>query len=184
MFKQGLKMAGLGLGIEVHIKEIPVSYAKSQQTFSLCDGQVVIHLGIAPGAKGITLEQTGKNHCFKDRDVSGLCPDRHCCIEGGPERLDSIIDMRSLSKDAGRIIVLKSCTINSTNKFTTCRYLCDFVYYYSLYRGQGKAALIHVPASGSLASPERLVPQLQTVIQAVLCQLDRPAHNLRTGRKQ
>uniref|UniRef100_A0A672SQ79 Pyroglutamyl-peptidase I like n=1 Tax=Sinocyclocheilus grahami TaxID=75366 RepID=A0A672SQ79_SINGR len=176
LFKQGLKMAGLGLGIEVHIKEIPVSYAKSQQTFSLCDGQVVIHLGIAPGAKGITLEQTGKNHCFKDRDVSGLCPDRHCCIEGGPERLDSIIDMRSLSKH------LKMCYFYF--KFTTCRYLCDFVYYYSLYRGQGKAALIHVPASGSLASPERLVPQLQTVIQAVLCQLDRPAHNLRTGRKQ
>lgn len=68
------------------------------ETFSPCDGQVVIHLGIAPGAKGITLEQTGKNHYYKDRDVSGLCPVHHCCIEGGPERLDSIIDMRSLSK--------------------------------------------------------------------------------------
>lgn len=64
----------------------------------------------------------------------------------------------------------------TNNKFTTCRYLCDFVYYYSLYRGQGKAVLIHVPASGSLASPERLVPQLQTIIQAVLRQLDSPAH--------
>lgn len=69
------------------------------ETFSPCDGQVVIHLGIAPGAKGITLEQTGKNHCYKDRDVSGLCPVHHCCIEEGPERLDSVIDMRSLSKN-------------------------------------------------------------------------------------
>uniref|UniRef100_A0A671NY03 Pyroglutamyl-peptidase I like n=1 Tax=Sinocyclocheilus anshuiensis TaxID=1608454 RepID=A0A671NY03_9TELE len=153
LFKQGLKMAGLGLGLEVHIKEIPVKLYDDSK------GNVVIHLGIAPGAKCITLEQTGKNHCYKNRDVSGLCPDHHCCIEEGPERLDSIIDMRSLS-----------------NKLTTCRYLCDFVYYYSLYHGQGKAALIHVPASGSLASPEKLVPQLQTIIQALLRQLDCPEH--------
>ncbi len=59
---------------------------KSDRDIFFCDGQVVIHLGIAPGAKGITLEQTGKNHCYKDRDVSGLCPDHHFCIEGGPER--------------------------------------------------------------------------------------------------
>ncbi|KAK2894720.1 hypothetical protein QQF64_012364 [Cirrhinus molitorella] len=132
--------------------------------------KVVIHLGIAPGAKGITLEQTGKNHGYKDRDVSGLCPDHHCCIEGGPERLDSIINMRSLSK------LLKSMGLDVIYSRDAGRYLCDFVYYYSLYRGKGKAALIHVPASGSLASLERLVPQLQTIIQDLLCQLDRPAH--------
>ncbi|XP_058607131.1 pyroglutamyl-peptidase 1 isoform X1 [Onychostoma macrolepis] len=171
---KGLKMAGLGLGIEVHIKEIPVSYAKSQQVLDVIwqtmTPKVVIHLGIAPGAKGITLEQTGKNHCYKDRDVSGLCPDHHFCIEGGPERLDSIIDMRSLSKH------LKSMGLDVIYSRDAGRYLCDFVYYYSLNRGQGKAVLIHVPASGSLASPERLVPQIQTIIQALLGQLDCPAH--------
>uniref|UniRef100_A0A672MM68 Pyroglutamyl-peptidase I like n=1 Tax=Sinocyclocheilus grahami TaxID=75366 RepID=A0A672MM68_SINGR len=107
-------------------------------------------------SKCITLEQTGKNHCYKDRDVSGLCPDHHCCIEEGPERLDSIIDMRLdviYSRDAGR-------------------YQCDFVYYYLPYHGRGKAVLIHVPASGSLASPEKLVPQLQTIIQALLLTLN------------
>ncbi|KAG1944887.1 hypothetical protein F2P79_014389 [Pimephales promelas] len=112
--------------------------------------KVVIHLGIAPGSKGITLEQTGKNYCYKDRDVSGLYPVHHCCIEGGPERLDY-------------------------HRHEISQYLCDFVYYYSLYHGQGKAVLIHVPASGSLASPERLVPQLQTIIHALLRQLDSSA---------
>ncbi|XP_043119883.1 pyroglutamyl-peptidase 1 isoform X2 [Puntigrus tetrazona] len=167
-------MAGLGSGIEVRIKEIPVSYAKSQQVlddiWQTMTPKVVIHLGIAPGAKGITLEQTGKNHCYKDRDVSGLCPNHQCVIEGGPERLDSIIDMRSLSKH------LKSMGLDVIYSRDAGRYLCDFAYYYSLYCGQGRAVLIHVPASGSLASPERLVPQLQTIIQALLRQLDRPAH--------
>ncbi|XP_073706274.1 pyroglutamyl-peptidase 1 [Garra rufa] len=171
---KSLKMARLGMDIEVYIKEIPVSYAKSQQVlddiWQTMTPKVVIHLGIAPGTKGITLEQTGKNHCYKDRDVSGLCPDHHCCIEGGPERLDSIIDMRSLSKH------LKSKGLDVIYSRDAGRYLCDFVYYYSLYHGQGKAALIHVPASGCLASSERLVPQLQTIIQALLCQLTHPAH--------
>ncbi|XP_048023747.1 pyroglutamyl-peptidase 1-like protein isoform X4 [Megalobrama amblycephala] len=167
-------MEGLALGIDVHIMEIPVSYAKSQQVLDhilqTVTPKVVIHLGIAPGAKGITLEQTGKNHCYKDRDVSGLCPVHHCCIEGGPERLDSVIDMRSLSKH------LKNMGLDVIYSRDAGRYLCDFVYYYSLYHGQGRAALIHVPASGSLASPERVVPQLQTIIHALLRQLDSSEH--------
>ncbi|XP_048023745.1 pyroglutamyl-peptidase 1 isoform X2 [Megalobrama amblycephala] len=171
---KGLKMEGLALGIDVHIMEIPVSYAKSQQVLDhilqTVTPKVVIHLGIAPGAKGITLEQTGKNHCYKDRDVSGLCPVHHCCIEGGPERLDSVIDMRSLSKH------LKNMGLDVIYSRDAGRYLCDFVYYYSLYHGQGRAALIHVPASGSLASPERVVPQLQTIIHALLRQLDSSEH--------
>lgn len=61
-------------------------------------------------------------------------------------------------------------------KLTTCRYLCDFVYYYSLHHGQGRDVLIHVPASGSLASPERLVPQLQTIIHTLLRQLGSSEH--------
>ncbi|XP_056333792.1 pyroglutamyl-peptidase 1-like [Danio aesculapii] len=171
---KGLKIAGLGLNIEVHIKEIPVSYAKCQQVldniWQTMTPKMVIHLGIALGAKGITLEQTGKDYCYKDRDVSGLCPAGHCCVEGGPEQLNSSIDMRSLSKH------LKSMGLDVIYSRDAGRYLCDFVYYYSLYHGKGKAALIHVPASGSLASPERLVPQLQTIIQNLLQQLDSPAH--------
>ncbi|KAL6479114.1 hypothetical protein MHYP_G00125470 [Metynnis hypsauchen] len=99
---KGLQRAGLGEGIETHIVEIPV----------------VVHLGIAPGAKCIILEQTAKNHGYKDRDVCGFCPANNCCIEEGLERLDSIICMKSLAKhfkglgldviysrDAGRRIV-------------------------------------------------------------------------------
>lgn len=174
---------------------------------SLSGEQVAIHVGIASGTNSIILEQTGKNTGYKDRDVRGICPADNCCIQGGAERLDSIIDMRSISKrlkelgldviysrDAGRFVlycgVLTNCTIvmyschfllKEHNTMTTevqmcvssvCRYLCDFVHYLSLHYGQRRAALIHVPACGSLASPGKLVPQLQTIIQVMLCQLD------------
>lgn len=65
------------------------------------------------------MEQTGKNSGYKDRDVCGLCPADNCCIRGGVDRLDSIIDMRSIAKslkgfgldviysrDAGRSVLL------------------------------------------------------------------------------
>uniref|UniRef100_A0A8C7SJB6 Pyroglutamyl-peptidase I like n=1 Tax=Oncorhynchus mykiss TaxID=8022 RepID=A0A8C7SJB6_ONCMY len=166
---QGLEKVGLGENINIYIKEVPVSYIKSPQvdllTF-LCDSQFAIHLGIAPGSRGISLEQTGKNHGYRDRDVCAFCPVNHCCIEGGSDRLDSIIDMRSLSKD------LKQMGLEVIYSRDAGRYLCDFVYYCSLHHDHGRAAFIHVPASGSMATPERLVPLLQTVIRAMLNQLE------------
>lgn len=55
------------------------------------------------------------------------------------------------------------------------RYLCDFAYYCSLYHGDRKAALIHIPSSGRLASADTLVPLLQTLILAMLDQLRDPS---------
>lgn len=74
---------------------------------------------MASGTKCIILEQTGKNSGYKDRDVCGICPADNCCIKGGTESLDSIIDMRPIfmslkglglnviySRDAGRFVLL------------------------------------------------------------------------------
>lgn len=52
------------------------------------------------------------------------------------------------------------------------RYLCDFAYYCSLYHGERRAALVHLPSSGSLASVDGLVPVLQTVLRTMLAQLE------------
>ncbi|KAM9481346.1 pyroglutamyl-peptidase 1 [Clarias gariepinus] len=167
---KGLKRMGLGDNFEIHIVEIPVCYSKAQQTIAEIwqnlKPKVAIHVGIASGAKCIILEQTGKNSGYKDRDACGVCPVDNCCIREGEERLDSIIDMRLIAK------CLKGLGLDVIYSRDAGRYLCDFVHYLSLHYGQRRAALIHVPACGSLASPEQLVPQLQTIIQVMLCQLD------------
>ncbi|XP_066540327.1 pyroglutamyl-peptidase 1 isoform X2 [Hoplias malabaricus] len=147
---KGLKRAGLGEGTDIDIAEIPVA----------------VHLGIAPGARCIILEQTAKNHGYKDRDVCGSCPANNCCIEGGAEWLDSIIDMRSLAKH------LKGLSLDVIYSRDAGRYLCEFVYYCSLQYGQRRAVFVHVPASGSLARSDTLVPQLQIIVQTLLHQLD------------
>ncbi|XP_027017180.1 pyroglutamyl-peptidase 1 isoform X1 [Tachysurus fulvidraco] len=167
---KGLKRMGLGANIEIHIVEIPVCYSKAQQAIAEIwhnlKPKVAIHVGIASGTKCIILEQTGKNSGYKDRDVCGICPADNCCIQGGAERLDSIIDMRSIAK------CLKGLGLDVIYSRDAGRYLCDFVLYHSLHYGQRRAALIHVPACTCLVSPERLLYQLQTIIQVMLCQFD------------
>lgn len=100
--------------------------------------QVAIHVGIASGTKCIFLEQTGNNSGYKDRDVRGICPADDCCIKGGAEKLDSVIDMRSISKslkglgldviysrDAGRFVPLlwSAYKLHYCNVFLT--FSCD-----------------------------------------------------------
>lgn len=44
------------------------------------------------------LEQTGKNSGYRERDVCGVCPTGHHCIEAGPEKLESVVNMKAVSK--------------------------------------------------------------------------------------
>ncbi|XP_026220901.1 pyroglutamyl-peptidase 1 [Anabas testudineus] len=165
---QGLKLVGLGEQI-VYIKEVPVSYVKTQQIIAdiwkTLNPKFAVHLGVARGSTVVILEQTGKNSRYMDKDVCGFCPENHCCVQGGPEKLDSVINMRAVSKQ------FKQPGMDVLYSRDAGRYLCEFAYYCSLYHGQRKAALIHVPSSGSLASADRLVPLLQTLIKAMLNQL-------------
>lgn len=164
--------------------------------------QFVLHLGVATGSTGIILEQTGKNLGYRDKDVRGFCPESHCCVEGGPEKLDSLINMRTVckelnragvdvrySRDAGRyrghLCCIQRHWRKCKNRACVCvcvlllRYLCDFAYYCSLYHGERKAALVHLPTSGYLASVDRLVPLLRTLLRTLLAQLENLRQHVR-----
>ncbi|KPP79968.1 pyroglutamyl-peptidase 1-like protein-like, partial [Scleropages formosus] len=169
---QGLKRLGLGQDVVIYAKELPVSYTAIQQIIAdiwdTMKPKMAVHMGIAPGSKAVTLEQCGKNQGYKQRDVCGACPPGHCCVEEGPDTLFSIIDMKPLVKR------FKSMGLDIIYSRDAGRYLCEFAYYYSLYISKGKAVFLHLPTCGVLADMGRLVPVLQAIIQAVLCQLEGP----------
>ncbi|XP_011474452.1 pyroglutamyl-peptidase 1-like [Oryzias latipes] len=154
---QALKEAGLGEKFEVHSMEVPVSYVKTQQIITelwqSLKPKFAVHLGIARGSRVLLLEQSGRNRGFKDRDVCGFCP--QSCMEGGPEKLHSIINMRAVSKH------IKDTEMDVLPSADAGRFLCDFAYYCSLHHGHQRAAFIHIPSSGCLASADRLVPVLR-----------------------
>lgn len=76
-------------------------------------------------------------------------------------------------RQQGSCVAFKDTGENSkTISVLLLRYLCDFAYYCSLYHGERRAALVHLPTSGPLASADRLVPLLQTLLRTMLAQLE------------
>ena len=82
-------------------------------------------------ATTVTLEKCGRNHGYKGLDNSSFCPDSQCCIVGGPDCINSVIDMESVckrvtasglgvavsvSKDAGRLLLLFTLFLNYKNQ--------------------------------------------------------------------
>lgn len=60
--------------------------------------QLVVHVGVSGMATTVTLEKCGRNHGYKGLDNSSFCPDSQCCVVGGPDCIDSVIDMESVCK--------------------------------------------------------------------------------------
>ncbi|XP_042328197.1 pyroglutamyl-peptidase 1-like protein [Sceloporus undulatus] len=163
--KELLKL-GLGKDVNVHIIELPVAYQKAKEkickAWATLNPQFMIHLGLAATSKGtIILEQCGKNKGYKDTDVCGFCPEDNCCLEG-PERIESIINMKRVWKN------LRMEGLDVIFSRDAGRYLCDYVYYTSLYYGNRRAAFIHVPPLTKLVTAEFLGNVLQKIIFEVL----------------
>ncbi|XP_034610915.1 pyroglutamyl-peptidase 1 isoform X3 [Trachemys scripta elegans] len=118
---QELEKLGLGDGVDLYVYEIPVEYQTVQRLIPALwkkhSPQLVVHVGVSGMATTVTLEKCGHNVGYKGLDNCRFCPGSQCCVEGGPECIDSIIDMDAvcrrvstlgldvtvtISKDAGR----------------------------------------------------------------------------------
>ncbi|XP_048829245.1 pyroglutamyl-peptidase 1-like isoform X1 [Brienomyrus brachyistius] len=167
---QGLETLGLGEDVIVYARELPVHYTNAQELIAhiwkTIKPKLAVHMGIAPGSKAVILEQCGNNQGYRQRDVCGVCPPGHWCVEGGQNILHSIIDMKTLTRH------FKSLGWDVIYSRDAGRFLCDFVYYYSLHLGGGKSVFLHLPTRGALADLDKLLPLLQAVILAMLSQLE------------
>ena len=92
------------------LKQTPADYGAGEYLSlrSVCVSQFAVHLGVARGSSVVLLEQTGKNSGYRDRDVCGFCPESHCCVEGGAEKLDSVVNMRAVAKQVKQADVIYS----------------------------------------------------------------------------
>ncbi|XP_070764880.1 pyroglutamyl-peptidase 1-like isoform X1 [Enoplosus armatus] len=169
---QELKKLGLGGEVDLHVSEVPVEYQTVQSLVPSLWKQyhplLVVHVGVSGMATTVTLEKCGRNHGYKGLDNSSFCPDSQCCIVGGPDCIDSVIDMESVCK---RVTASGLGVAVSVSK-DAGRYLCDFIYYTSLYLSHGRSAFVHVPPLGKPYSGEDLGRALQAIIREMLELLD------------
>uniref|UniRef100_A0A8C3NEL8 Pyroglutamyl-peptidase I n=1 Tax=Geospiza parvula TaxID=87175 RepID=A0A8C3NEL8_GEOPR len=133
-------------------------------TPSLLPWQLVVHVGVSGMATTVTLEKCGHNVGYKGLDNCRFCPGSQCCVEGGPECIDSIIDMDAVSSRVSALGLDVTVTISKD----AGRYLCDFTYYTSLYQSHGRSAFVHVPPLGKPYSAEQLGRALQAIIEEML----------------
>ncbi|XP_069332771.1 pyroglutamyl-peptidase 1 isoform X3 [Eulemur rufifrons] len=126
--------------------------------------QLVVHVGVSGMATTVTLEKCGHNKGYKGLDNCRFCPGSQCCVEDGPESIDSIIDMDAVCKRLTTLGLDVSVTISQD----AGRYLCDFTYYTSLYQSHGRSAFVHVPPLGKPYNAGQLGRALRAIIEEML----------------
>ncbi|KAL9824101.1 pyroglutamyl-peptidase 1 isoform 1-T1 [Geothlypis trichas] len=165
---QELEKLGLRDDVDLHVYEVPVEYQTVQRLIPALwkkhSPQLVVHVGVSGMATTVTLEKCGHNVGYKGLDNCRFCPGSQCCVEGGPECIDSIIDMDAVSSRVSALGLDVTVTISKD----AGRYLCDFTYYTSLYQSHGRSAFVHVPPLGKPYSAEQLGRALQAIIEEML----------------
>ncbi|CAB1314145.1 unnamed protein product [Coregonus sp. 'balchen'] len=153
-----LKKLGLGKDVDLHVYEVPVEYQAVQSLvpslWKQYHPQLVVHVGVSGMATTVTLEKCGRNHGYKGLDNSRFCPHSHCCIEGGPDCIDSVIDMESVCK---RVTASGLGVAVSVSKDAG---------------SHGRSAFVHVPPIAKPYSGEDLGRALQAIVQEMLDMLD------------
>ncbi|KAG7319861.1 hypothetical protein KOW79_017004 [Hemibagrus wyckioides] len=167
-----LKKLGLGPSVDLHVTEVPVEYRAVQNLlpslWELYHPQLVVHVGVSGMATTVTLEKCGHNRGYWRLDNCNFYPKSECCMEGGPDCINSAIDMDVVCKRVNNSDLGVSVSVSKD----AGRYLCDYTYYTSLYLGKGQSAFVHVPPLGEPYSAEQLAQALQAVILEMLDMLE------------
>ncbi|XP_029380858.1 pyroglutamyl-peptidase 1 [Echeneis naucrates] len=165
---QELERLGLGDAVELYVCEVPVEYQTVQtlvpSLWKEHNPQLVVHVGVSGLATKVALEQCGHNKGYERLDNCSFCPASHCCMENGPDCINSVLDMDAVCKKVND----SNIGVNVCVSKDAGRYLCDYTYYTSLYLGQGHSAFIHVPPLGKPYSSQDLGRALQAIIQEML----------------
>ncbi|OWK51225.1 Pyroglutamyl-peptidase 1 [Lonchura striata] len=132
---QELEKLGLRDDVDLHVYEVPVEYQTVQR--------------LIPALwKKHSPQKCGHNVGYKGLDNCRFCPGSQCCVEGGPECIDSIIDMDAVCRRVSALGLDVTVTISKD----AGRYLCDFTYYTSLYQSRGRR--VSPDSEGFLPIPE------------------------------
>ncbi|XP_078524539.1 pyroglutamyl-peptidase 1 isoform X1 [Lissotriton helveticus] len=180
---QELEKLGLGDSVDLYVYEVPVEYQAVQRMIPALwkkhTPQLVVHVGVSSMATTVTLEKCGHNVGYSGLDNCHFCPGSRCCVEGGPECIDSVLDLETVCK---RVTASEPDVAVSISK-DAGRYLCDFTYYTSLYQSHGRSAFVHVPPLGKPYSAVQLGRALQVIIEEMINVLEQSENKINCCRE-
>ena len=157
-----------GKQVKMECREIPVVYKAVKEVVpelwkeikpSLC-----VHVGVSP-YECVKIELFGRNLNYTLPDVDGCCPESHRCVEDGPQQLKTSVNLSTcISK-----VMSKQKDVFITDSSDAGRYLCDFIYYTSLFHGDAPVIFVHVPPLDQPYSVGQLAVGLKVIIETILC---------------
>lgn len=97
-------------------------------------------------------------------DIYGEAPEGFKCVSGGPDCLQTKFDLpKILEKVSERQADVKFGISSDAG-----RYLCDFIYYTSLYVNSAPVLFVHVPELGKPYTVQQLAQALKTIIEVLI----------------
>lgn len=166
------EMATLGVvheghSVKLETREIPVVYDTITETIPALWDEVkpvlCVHVGVSP-YNCVKLEKFGRNIGYKSFDINYKLPPDNCCKKSGPGSIQTVFDVKQVSSE----VVQKLSNIVVQVSEDAGRYLCDFIYYTSLYHNQAPVVFVHVPPLDQPYSKSQLGLSLKHIIETLL----------------
>lgn len=138
-----LAVEALGLPYQI----LPVSFERCDQTLPK-DLDLIIQVGVAASRENISIERYGHNlaHSPGQSDNDQVSPIQQRLIKEGPAAIETNVS----------IDIIDSITGNWTWSLSAGSYVCNALYFKTLYRmPQTKSLFIHIPYHLSSPSPQQ-----------------------------
>ncbi|CAF0776836.1 unnamed protein product [Adineta steineri] len=138
-------------------KKIPDYWIKYNPT-------LVIHIGVAQGAKEIRIERCACNTDYCHKDINGTLPETGKCI---PDDAPQILTT-SLPLDDICVRVQRQTNLPIVISDNAGRYLCEYIYYQSLFIDSKRTIFIHIPGLDEKFTIENVAKAIQLIIYEAL----------------
>ena len=164
---QSMGIVHQGRSMPLVIKEIPVKYdavhEEVPKLWSEHKPRLCIHCGVSHYTE-LKIEQCARNSGYYSPDITGKCPKNNQCEPGAPDELDTSIDVKLIADSANK---RQNEVTMAVSDDAGC-YLCEFIFYKSLYIGNSPTLFIHFPSIGRPYSSTQMTIGLKHIIEAIL----------------
>ena len=164
----------------LYCEQIPVEYdfvlQKVPSKWKEIDPDFIVHVGVSHLADKLTLEKQAHNTGYDKPDVTSKCPPDQCCVPECPDTgRASCLDMEKLMVSVNEDCSKQSLGVEVCVSEDAGHYLCDFVYFKSLYAMKGKSLFVHVPevGEGKPYSVQQMTSGLSVIIKNIISQMDK-----------
>lgn len=125
---------------------------------------MVVHIGVACGTKEVQIERCAcnSNYCHADND--GTLPEAGLCVKNdAPEKISSLLPIDTICSRVQRRTSVPVSVSDDAGRF-----LCEFIYYQSLFIDPKRTVFIHIPDLDENFTVNNLAETIQMIIYEIL----------------